>query len=326
MTARFATTCRECGNHIAEGTEITKRNNRWVHRNCPERVQQPTQPQEQRGEVENLEPTRNVREATMLANGRLDATIVRPDGEHVTLFVKCRKRNDGEGRRWLRADFAEATHVFVSAGKDSDTVATYYPPRGNFRAQGDPVRAAAAEELIRYLAEKGELNGGLLSADSCGRCGRRLTDPVSIGRGIGPECYGRSTGSRHVPLVQEESTEMASEQQMHDSDASRERQAGVAEAEARRTETLMADMEANADRQQTIRDNTREWAHDMAQAGDDTFWDALSDVDRAVRNGEPLGRITSAVREDELLADDIKRAVCDYARALGVLRNLGAVS
>jgi hypothetical protein len=38
----------------------------------------------------------------------------------------------------------------------------------------------------------------------CGKCGRALTDPVSIARGIGPECYGASTGSAHETKVRPE--------------------------------------------------------------------------------------------------------------------------
>jgi hypothetical protein len=32
----------------------------------------------------------------------------------------------------------------------------------------------------------------------CGCCGRELTDPVSIERGIGPDCYGKQTGTTTI--------------------------------------------------------------------------------------------------------------------------------
>jgi hypothetical protein len=32
----------------------------------------------------------------------------------------------------------------------------------------------------------------------CGMCGMELTDPVSIERGIGPQCYGKQTGTKTI--------------------------------------------------------------------------------------------------------------------------------
>jgi Family of unknown function (DUF6011) len=36
------------------------------------------------------------------------------------------------------------------------------------------------------------------TSDYCGICGRSLTDPISRGRGIGPECHGRATAFREA--------------------------------------------------------------------------------------------------------------------------------
>jgi hypothetical protein len=46
-------------------------------------------------------------------------------------------------------------------------------------------------------------------ASFCGRCGRPLSDPVSIDRGIGPECYGRGTGSQHQHKGEQQAHEQA---------------------------------------------------------------------------------------------------------------------
>ena len=45
-------------------------------------------------------------------------------------------------------------------------------------------------------------NGTVAVVEStlCGACGRKLTDPVSIERGIGPECFGKATGSKTIKL------------------------------------------------------------------------------------------------------------------------------
>lgn len=67
------------------------------------------------------------------------------------------------------------------------------------------------DRLLRYAAEcalsfawNGVLptpsNGSVevVESDNCGMCGRTLTDPESIARGIGPECFGRATGTRTI--------------------------------------------------------------------------------------------------------------------------------
>lgn len=47
------------------------------------------------------------------------------------------------------------------------------------RESGDPTRVARAELLERELA----------AAHRCRECGRALKDPISVERGIGPECW-----------------------------------------------------------------------------------------------------------------------------------------
>lgn len=69
------------------------------------------------------------------------------------------------------------------------------------------------DKLLRYAAESaiayawlGEdalpkaTNGTVivLEAIVCGICGRKLTDPVSIERGIGPDCLGKTTGTKTI--------------------------------------------------------------------------------------------------------------------------------
>lgn len=63
----------------------------------------------------------------------------------------------------------------------------------------------AAEAAVKY-AWHGTLptppNGSVTvtESDTCSMCGRTLTDPVSIERGIGPECFGKATDAKVIPL------------------------------------------------------------------------------------------------------------------------------
>jgi hypothetical protein len=69
------------------------------------------------------------------------------------------------------------------------------------------------DRLLRYAAEAAiayawfgdaglptPANGAVkvVESDNCGMCGRTLTDPVSIERGIGPECANKATGTRTI--------------------------------------------------------------------------------------------------------------------------------
>jgi hypothetical protein len=46
------------------------------------------------------------------------------------------------------------------------------------------------ERVVHGMASFRQLHGAMLFSPACLLCGRALTDPVSMARGIGPECYG----------------------------------------------------------------------------------------------------------------------------------------
>ena len=160
-----------------------------------------------------LYPSDEIREGNMLLAGNLTMTVTSlKTGDHITVKCACkRKSNSG----WERSGYAEATHVFLSvpsAGGWPDKIGTYYPKTGRLypAADADPARVWAAQRVL--LAACGVTphpQTELLTADRCGRCGRQLTDPISVSRGIGPECWGKETGSHHqrrvvVPIEQVE--------------------------------------------------------------------------------------------------------------------------
>lgn len=70
-----------------------------------------------------------------------------------------------------------------------------------------------ADKLLRYAAECAlayawlgdaglptPANGSItvLEQSTCGHCGKELTDPVSIERGVGPTCLSKATGTRTI--------------------------------------------------------------------------------------------------------------------------------
>lgn len=146
-----------------------------------------------------------------LENGGRAVVSVRSKktGAHVTLcFVAKKKEADGRGfvsRATIegRVGLKEASVVFVDDPTlewPDGKVGGFYLDTGEWKpAKGaDPARVWAASKAFAWahgsfdLAEQAEVFIEL----SCCYCGKPLTDPVSIERGIGPECYGRHTGSK----------------------------------------------------------------------------------------------------------------------------------
>jgi hypothetical protein len=172
-------------------------------------------------QMARLSPSADLRAGVMLLAGNLTATVKSlRSGDHITIKVVCKSKSDSG---WRKAGYEEATHVFLSvpsAGGWSDKIGTYYPKTGRLFPvwNADPARVWAAKAVL--LAACGEVphrQAEITVADRCGRCGRQLTDPVSIERGIGPECYGRETGSHHeirVPHVTVVATPLVKEEQL----------------------------------------------------------------------------------------------------------------
>lgn len=151
-------------------------------------------------QIGSFTPTEDTRLGRMLAGGRLTASMrSKRSGEHVTLTLHAMAKKD----KWNHVPFAEATHVFIKMGHGeygSGKIGTYYPKTGKLYL--DTQDAAWRYAAIHTL---GAAHHGMQDTDKhevfeeslCGVCGRELTDPVSIERGIGPTCLGAMTGSKH---------------------------------------------------------------------------------------------------------------------------------
>lgn len=146
-------------------------------------------------------PDGETRASRMLALGRLTATVTsRATNRHVTLRLRAKDKE----REWDICAYDEATHVFIE-DYDGARIATYYPRTGVlfFADKANAAARWSVQALLRHLA------GGfptmpkvaeVVAADICGRCGQPLTDPESIERGFGPDCFGMITSSRHAAL------------------------------------------------------------------------------------------------------------------------------
>ena len=143
----------------------------------------------------------STRAGRMMAAGRVTVTFrSERTGEHITILAKARKKDEND--KWSRGPLDEALVVFFEVPNQegwNDKVgkatrrAGFTPDR-----LADRARVFCAERLLDYVAGR-PMPAGLEAFEEsrCGCCGRALTDPVSIERGIGPECYGKQTGSTH---------------------------------------------------------------------------------------------------------------------------------
>jgi hypothetical protein len=142
----------------------------------------------------------DTRAGRMLEAGRLTATFRSPTGAHITLTVKSRKK---DGERWVGCPLDEAMVMFIAVksadGGWDDKVGKVTQARGFVADRNaDPARVWCAKQLLRWVQGQPTAPSlEIMEESRCGRCGRALTDPVSIERGIGPECYGARTGSQH---------------------------------------------------------------------------------------------------------------------------------
>lgn len=163
-------------------------------------VARPTTTATRGGGTQMPAPSNGRRAGRMLNGGGIDATVTLASGDHVTLLISTRAPR---GRGWANGapgDEGARTNIKVLGSRVGwvnvvDGVWTV-----TLRTRNENVRQAV-HALFEYAAT-GDTAGGerVQEASRCGRCRRTLTDPVSIDRGIGPECWGRCTGSHHAEV------------------------------------------------------------------------------------------------------------------------------
>jgi len=202
-----------------------------------------------------ITPDLDTRVGRMTAAGDLRATVTSKNtGEHITIRFKAFKdTREQEGKNWTRVPLEDATHVFVEVPTPdsdgwADKVGTFYPKSGKWFSddRADGARVFAAAMVARWINGE-QFESRIQEEERCGKCARTLTDPVSIERGIGPECYGKDTGSQHQ--VKSDAQKVAEERAIDPEPHT------VVEA-IESNEARMQQMEMNGDREQTVREET----------------------------------------------------------------------
>lgn len=155
--------------------------------------------------------------------GRMLSALLGSDNRSAKLLLTVELESSGTKyhqtfhvRKWSRRDGVDLLQVQVANSADWDAV----PPRPPItvmsvdlddlsllmqrdRRADDRVLVYAAEAALMYAwtgQTKTPKNGSVrvLEESVCGRCGLPLTDPESIDRGVGPDCYGKMTGTTTI--------------------------------------------------------------------------------------------------------------------------------
>jgi hypothetical protein len=129
--------------------------------------------------------------------GRALFTVSNPKGEHYTYRIRGRESEYpvGSGKYSMsyflsvKCSGAQWPYLYVGIVKRDGTIKctgkSHFTP-------GTKEYDVAAWALRTVLSGKRVPDGyEIAHAGKCGRCGRTLTDPVSIERGIGPECWSQ---------------------------------------------------------------------------------------------------------------------------------------
>jgi hypothetical protein len=140
-----------------------------------------------------------------LATGRLVATVVsKKTGKHISVQLQAKRK---EGKRFRACEFHAAERIYADVPREGGTTGAeigalhlvgkwagnIMPP---WEVEFDPARLWAMKRVLDVAQDLEPIDDEkayVLEGKTCLMCGRELTDPESITRNIGPECWSNAT-------------------------------------------------------------------------------------------------------------------------------------
>lgn len=123
-------------------------------------------------------------------SGNAIVTMTSPSGTHYTYYIRAPwqdDKNDFEGDvRFVYCLGTDGRWFYVGGLYKNGTL---FRSTRNSSVSMDSPSFKGALYLVKMMNRDFETPMVVQHEGACGRCGRRLTDPVSIERGIGPKCY-----------------------------------------------------------------------------------------------------------------------------------------
>ena len=126
---------------------------------------------------------------TYCMSGNAIVTLTSPSGVHYTYYIRAPWQDDkesfNEDIRFVYCLGNEGRWVYLGGLYKNGTLfrSTY-----NSRISETSESFKGMKYLVKMMNRDFDTPMVVQHEGSCGRCGRRLTDPVSIERGIGPKC------------------------------------------------------------------------------------------------------------------------------------------
>lgn len=133
-------------------------------------------------------------QTNFITAGKAIFTVSNPTGTHYTYLIQKKEANNG---------YAESYFAKLLTGPDNTSHYTYIgtldPTQGEVRTtakskiQRDDQPFRVLNWALKKIWANAELPEGykIQPSEACARCGRALTTPESLERGLGPECATR---------------------------------------------------------------------------------------------------------------------------------------
>ena len=126
--------------------------------------------------------------------GKATFTVSNAKGKHYTFKVVKKKRNESDGHIWFASMLSgpdnESCYTYIGTVNEISGV-PHLTQKSKFSKSSQPYKVLRWALGVVWGRNKLPDGYKIQHAGKCGRCGRTLTTPESITRGIGPECLAK---------------------------------------------------------------------------------------------------------------------------------------